>query len=112
MAGSLEGGCSSTTPVSRWIRRSSGPPGAVQSKFGRDHAQAFEFSEGARVADGIAAHFDGQVIAAELALVTDARPNPPDRRLVEEQSLGEGLKHVDQIIVTPDVRQLVSQHRL
>ena len=38
--------------------------GAAQGKFGRDHAQAFEFSEGARVADRVAADFDSQVIAA------------------------------------------------
>jgi hypothetical protein len=38
--------------------------GGAQGKFGRDYAQAFEFGESARVADGIAADFDNQVIAA------------------------------------------------
>ena len=47
-----------------------------------------------------------------LALHADAPGDPPARRVVIQQRFGHRLQHVDQIVVAPDVRQLVGDDRL
>ncbi len=65
-----------------------------------------------RVARAIPAGFHGHVVAAVLALNPNATRDPPDGRVIEQQRLHDALKQVDQVVVPPDVRQLVGQDRL
>ena len=47
-----------------------------------------------------------------LALLADARRDPPHGRVKEQQRLGNGLSDVDRVIPPADMGQLVSDQRL
>jgi len=67
------------------------------------------FHEGQRtsVFGGIAADRERHIVAAIFAFATNAFAQPPDRRVVEEQSFGGNLKQVEESIKAADVRQFV-----
>jgi hypothetical protein len=75
-------------------------------------AQLFEAGERSRVGVRIAAQAHREIIAAVLALDPDSARYPPDRRMIEEQRLDERLQQVDDVVVPPDVRELVRENRL
>ena len=54
----------------------------------------------------------GKVVAAVLAFDADAPRQPPDSGVVEEQRFDERLHEVHEVVVTPDVRQLMRENRL
>src|ERR1700741_1131720 len=55
----------------------------------------------------MAADCERHIVAAIFAFVTNAFAQPPDRRVVEEQSFGGNLKKVEEGIQAADVRQFV-----
>ncbi len=72
-------------------------------------AQFFEVGKRLRVSIRIAAQADREIVAAVLALDPDAVRQPPDGRMVEEQSLDERLQQIDHVVVAADVRELVRE---
>ena len=66
--------------------------------------------EGVRIDHGIGANLEREVVAAELALMTDAGADPPDSRMKEEESFSKGLKEVPEEVGTADVGQFVGEH--
>jgi hypothetical protein len=50
---------------------------------------------------------EGQVVAAQFALVTDSAAQPPNGGMEEEQRFGHGLNEVPEEVSTADVGQLV-----
>jgi hypothetical protein len=56
-----------------------------------------------------AARGDSDVIAAILAFLANAIREPPCSGMKEEQGLDDTLEHIREKIVTPDVRELVSE---
>ena len=46
-----------------------------------------------------------------LTLGTDTSGDPPDGRVIEQQRLDDGLQEVDDVVVTPDMCQLVRDER-
>jgi hypothetical protein len=70
-------------------------------------AKHLEIREGPCVDDGIAAEADGEIVAAVLALVSNAPRQPPHRRVIKEQRFDEGLQQVHEVVVAADVRELV-----
>ena len=75
-------------------------------------AQLLERRQRAGVDHAIRADGNDDVVAAELTFNADAARQPPDRRVVEEQRLDRALEQVDQIVVPPNVRQLVRKDRV
>ena len=59
---------------------------------------------------GIAARFDGQIVAAVLPVAANRLRHPPDRRVIEEKPLGEPLQHIDQVVETADVREFMEEN--
>ena len=55
---------------------------------------------------------DGQVVAGVLAFDPDFGGDPPHGRMKEQPRFEDSLPHVDQMVPTPQMSQLVSQHRL
>jgi hypothetical protein len=47
-----------------------------------------------------------------LAFFANPGGDPPDRRMVEEHRLRHSLKKIHEIILTPNVREFVSENRL
>ena len=47
-----------------------------------------------------------------LALLPHAPRHPPRRRVVKQQGLDHGLEDADEVVVPPDVRELVGQQRV
>ena len=88
------------------------PPVAATPSSGRRIAQFLERRERAGVHDAIGADGDDDVVAAELAFEADAPRQPPDGRVIEEQRLDRALEEIDQVVVPPDVRQLVRENRV
>ena len=72
----------------------------------------FQLGQGAGVSEDVARRGHGQIVAAMLAFDADLAGEPPYGGMVEEQTLGDALQQVDQVIVTADMRQLVRQQRL
>ena len=58
-------------------------------------AQLLEVGKRLRVGVRIAAKADREIVAAVLTLDPDAVRQPPDGRMVEEQSLDKGLQKID-----------------
>ena len=54
----------------------------------------------------------GEIVTAQLALLADPAGHVPDARMIEEQRLDQALQQIHEVIVTPDVRQLVRENRL
>jgi len=52
---------------------------------------------------------DGEIITAQLAFVTNARRDPPNRRVIEKERLHDHLQDIDEIIVPANVRDLVRE---
>jgi hypothetical protein len=73
------------------------------------HRECGEFCERRDVDEPIAAHVDGEIVAAVLTLFAHLRGNPPDRRVVEQQRLNHRLQQIDQVIVTTNVCKLVGE---
>jgi hypothetical protein len=71
-----------------------------------------QHSESLRVVERIAANGDRDVVAAMLALNSDPFRYPPDRGVIKQHRFGERLEHVDEIVVAPDVGELVRENRL
>ena len=78
----------------------------------RPLTKRLEIGKRAGVGDRITTQADGEVVAAVLALRANASRQPPDGGVIEEQRLDERLQEIDQIVVAPDVRELVRQNRL
>ena len=70
-------------------------------------AVRFQLRQRARIRERIARDRNGHIVAAQFALGAKVPRHPPDRGMVEQQSFGDALQHIDQIIVPPDVRQLM-----
>lgn len=51
---------------------------------------------------------DGQIIAADFAILTNAGGKPPDRGVKEEDRFGDPLNEIDPKIVPSNVRQFMS----
>src|SRR2546429_5685529 len=60
----------------------------------------------------VAAHGDGEIVAAVLAFFAHLLRHPPHRRVVEQQGLDHRLDEVDEIVVSPHVGQLVREQRV
>src|SRR5580698_9559178 len=77
----------------------------------RDPSCAFFFEEEERggVGEGVGAGGDGYVVAAKLALLTEAGADPPDGRVEEEEGLDHGLEDVPEIVGAADVCELVGE---
>ena len=54
---------------------------------------------------------DHDVVATVFTLDANSVRQPPDRRMKEQQGFDHALQHIDHVVVTANVRQLVSQHR-
>src|SRR5258706_10072145 len=63
----------------------------------------FEGGQRLNVMESISAEPDGGVIAAVLALVAHAFRNPPDGRVIEQQSFHQALEKINQVIMPPNV---------
>ena len=105
------------TPVSRCVH-----PQQVPDPFGertavrrhgehRSAAPLFHQRQRARVLDCVAAESYRGLIAAVLAFRANRLIQPPDRRMVKEQSLNANLENIHKRIEPPDVRQFVRNHR-
>jgi len=70
-----------------------------------------QLGERAGVGEHVAGGFDGQVVAAQLALDTNLTRYPPDGGMVEKHRFGDALEEVDQVVVAADVREFVDQQR-
>ena len=99
-------------PSSRRTRCSSDPPVAASTSVAGCRTQPFELGERRRVGHRIAAQAHREIVAAVLALDADPARQPPHRRVIEQQRLDERLQQVDEVVVTPDVRELVREDRL
>ena len=75
-------------------------------------SEPFESGQRSDVQGDVAARRHGEIIAAVLALASNARADPPDRRMVEEHRLDGRLHEVDEVIVAADVCELVCQKKL
>src|SRR5262249_39056956 len=76
------------------------------------HSPRFEIGEGTSVAHRISTHADCRIVATVLTLDSDAGRNPPHRWMIEKQGLRERLEQVHGVVMTTDVRELVSENRL
>jgi len=74
--------------------------------------QLLEIDQRPGVGELVSGEFDGDVVAAVLALVADLPRDPPHGGVIEEQGLGDDLEQVDQVVASPDVGQLVGQDAL
>jgi len=70
----------------------------------------FKCAQRARVRTRVLRRRHHQIVATELAFGTDAARYPPHGRMVEQQPFDHALRQVHQIIVAPNVRELVQQH--
>ena len=91
-----------------------GQRSAVGGNRGAEMRRAvrFQLRQRARIGEHVARDGDGHIVAAQFALGANVPRHPPDRGVVEQQRFGDALQDVDQIIVPPDVRQLMQQQRL
>ena len=78
----------------------------------RTPAPLFQFDEGPGVRQGISTDGHHLIIAAKFALHPYPMGDPPDHRMVEQQGFHYGLNKIEEIIVAPDMSQLVNQDRL
>ena len=85
--------------------------GRRESQRRVNDSAALELDERLGVADRVAADGKRDEVAAVLAFAPDARREPPDSGMVEEQRFRERLQQVDEEVVSPDVRELVSEDR-
>nr|WP_238388708.1 hypothetical protein [Roseimaritima ulvae] len=53
----------------------------------------------------------GQIVAAVLTFDPNPSRQPPDRGVIEEQRLYQGLEQVDDVVVTAHMSQFVSEDR-
>ncbi len=70
-----------------------------------------ELCERRRITDRIPAHRHSHIVAAMLALIANARRQPPDRRVIEQQRLSERLHQVDEVVVTSHMGDLMREDR-
>jgi len=61
---------------------------------------------------GVPADGDRHVVAAVLTLLAHPSRRPPDRRVVEQQRLDRRLQQIHEVVVPPDMRQLVGEQRV
>ena len=73
-------------------------------------ALLFKMNEGVRVDDRVGADLEGEVVAAEFALVTDAGADPPDGGMEEEECFGDGLQDVPEEVGAADVSEFVGEN--
>ena len=57
----------------------------------------------------VATQRNRQIVAAMFAFGTDHSGDPPHHRVIKQQALHACLEHVDQIVATADMRQLMQQ---
>ena len=70
----------------------------------------FNASLAARITDDLFGRvLRGDVIAAVFPFLADLGRDPPDRGVIKQEGLDPDLDEVDQIVVPPDVRELVGQ---
>jgi len=65
-----------------------------------------------RVVERITANGDRYVVATVLTLHPDPFGYPPDGGVIKQHRFGERLQNVDEIVVAPDVGELVRENRL
>jgi hypothetical protein len=70
----------------------------------------FEMNESMCVDDGIGAHFEREIVAAEFALVTNAGVEPPYGGVEEEESFRDGLEDVPEEVGAAHMSQLVRKN--
>ncbi len=110
----------SHTGADGWPRLAQQPCDAVgqRSTIGGDRgtemrrAIRFQLRQRTRIRERITADRDGHIVAAQFALGANVPRYPPDRGVIKQQGFGNALQNVDQIIVPPDMRQLMQQQRL
>ena len=71
----------------------------------------FHVGQRSRVEQRIAAGQHREIVAAVFAFDADDVRHPPHRRVIEEEALDGRLHEIDQIVVTPDVCELVRDDR-
>jgi len=71
-----------------------------------------QHGESLRVVERIAANGNRDVVAAVLAFNSNPFRHPPDRGMIKQHRFGERLEHVDEIVVAPNVGELVRENRL
>ena len=77
-------------------RFSSDPPVAAAARLSSPLLHASSSVSAAAYPAGIPAHRDRHIVAAVLALVANARRQPPDGGVIKQQRLGERLHQVDE----------------
>jgi hypothetical protein len=84
---------------------------AIESHGKPQVARALLFKpyERVRIGEGIGADFEGKIVAAKFALMTNARAYPPDGGMEKEESFGDGLQDVPKEVGATHVGQLVSE---
>ena len=85
--------------------------GGGDGQFVPARADLLHRGQGSGVTDAVAGEAHGQVVAAVLALDANLVRDPPDSRVIKTECFYDGLQHVDEVIVPPDVSQLVPQQR-
>ena len=93
------------------------PPDPLQQRSAgrREHqiagcrTQPFELGERRCVRDRVAAQAHGEIVAAVLPLGANPPRQPPHRRVIEQQRFDDGLEEIDDVVVTPDVGELVRE---
>jgi hypothetical protein len=70
----------------------------------------FEPDKRVRIREWVGADFEGEIVAAEFALMTDARAYPPDSGMEEEKSFSHGLQDVPEEVGTAHVSQFVGEN--
>ena len=73
-------------------------------------AVLFEMNESVRVNDGVGADFEGEIVAAEFALVANAGADPPDGGMEEEERFGDGLQDVPEEVGAAHVSEFVGEN--
>ena len=87
---------------------------AVQS-HGEPHltgAVLLEVKQRAGIDDGIGTDLQGQIVAAQLALVANAAADPPDCRVEEEERFNQRLHEVPKEVGAAHMRELMRQYNL
>jgi hypothetical protein len=69
----------------------------------------FQTSEGFGVQEPVTHQFRGDFVTAQFSLKANALGQPPDRGMVEQESLGGALDQVDEIVKSTDVGQFVGK---
>jgi hypothetical protein len=87
-------------------------PARTQGQRGAGPSQILEVGQRRDIRKPISTGVDDDVVAAVFTLDADLPRAPPHGRVIEQQRFNRCLPEVDEIVVPPDVSELVCDHGL